>query len=186
MRAGQRCLVLALLLVPGVAAGQGYHAGDIRIDPRDVRVCNRSGCVAAGDALAAEIQRALNAEAAIAVQLQASGDINALAHSQRDATVPLSTATALTFASHNNRRLYLKSGAALSVAWADTGDGFSTVILNRSGGPIAVTTSGFTGGTPINTLGSAIITANGTAVINVVSPDGGVTRECWLTGDLGP
>ena len=47
-----RILVAAgAILVGGLSWAASYQPGDVRIDPRDVRVCSRPGCVAGGDAL---------------------------------------------------------------------------------------------------------------------------------------
>ena len=60
-----RTLLLAsAALLPSAAWAQAqYQSGDVRVDPRDIRMCNRAGCVAGGDALAAEIASRKQAEA---------------------------------------------------------------------------------------------------------------------------
>lgn len=98
--------------------------------------------------------------------------------------VSITSATALTRELHNNRVLRLGAGASLSASWANTGNGFSCHLLNRSGAVVPLTISGFTAAAPVNPFSASSIANLGTAALMVQSHDGGATRECWLTGDL--
>jgi hypothetical protein len=106
---------------------------------------------------------------------------------RRMATALLSTATVLTQASHNARMLIANAGASLSLAWSNTGDGFSCVVVNRTGADLALALSGFTVNTaPTNADGFTRIRAGGVASLLVYSPDGGSTKICHLTGAGAP
>ena len=87
-------------------------------------------------------------------------------------------------AAHNNKTLRLLPGAAIAVAWEDTGNGFSCHLANRSGAAVTVTISGFTEAAPVNPYDASAVANDGMAAIMVMTTDGGVTRECWLAGDL--
>ncbi|ONG44742.1 hypothetical protein BKE38_27410 [Pseudoroseomonas deserti] len=105
---------------------------------------------------------------------------------RRMTTVLLSGATALAQASHNARMLIANPGTTLSINWASTGDGFSCSVVNRTGGDLALTLSGFTGSTPSNSDGFTKIRSGGVATLLLYSPDGGTTRICHLTGAGAP
>ncbi|MCQ4159799.1 hypothetical protein NON00_07640 [Roseomonas sp. GC11] len=102
------------------------------------------------------------------------------------ASLVLSAATTVTFASHNARLLIANSGTTLSLAWANTGDGFSCSVVNRTGSDMALTLTGFTTATPANSDGFTRIRAGGIATLLVYSPDGGTTRICHLSGAGAP
>lgn len=106
---------------------------------------------------------------------------------RRMATLLLSAATTLTYAAHNARMLIANGGTTLSLSWAGTGDGFSCVVVNRTGADLAMSLSGFTINTaPTNTDGFTRIRAGGVASLLIYSPDGGTTRICHLTGAGAP
>ncbi|WP_207446713.1 glycosyl hydrolase family 28-related protein [Roseomonas marmotae] len=106
---------------------------------------------------------------------------------RRLATVVLSGATPLTHAAHNARMLIANPGAGLSLSWANTLDGFSCIVVNRTGADLALSLSGFTVNTaPSNADGFAKIRAGGVASLLVYSPDGGTTRVCHLSGAGAP
>lgn len=106
---------------------------------------------------------------------------------RRFTTVALNAATALTHAGHNARMLIANPGSSLAVSWANTGDGFSCSVINRTGADMALSLSGFTSNTaPTNSDGFTRIRAGGVATLLVYSPDGGTTRICHLAGAGAP
>lgn len=98
----------------------------------------------------------------------------------------VSAPTALTAASHNARLVVANAGATLSINWAATGDGFSCLIVNRSGADLAITMAGFTGTSPSNPDGLTKIRADGLATLLAFSPDGGATKVLLLSGSASP
>ena len=100
--------------------------------------------------------------------------------------VPLSSATALNLADHNARLVSANPGAMLSVDWAVTGDGFSCLVANRSGGDLAIAMTGFSAATPSNPDGLAKIRSGGLATLLAFSPDGGTTKLLLLSGAGAP
>ena len=106
---------------------------------------------------------------------------------RRMTTLALATTTVLTHAAHNGRMLIANPGAALSLSWANTGDGFSCSVINRTGADLALSLAGFTGNTaPTNSDGYTRIRAGGVATLMTYSPDGGTTRICHLAGAGAP
>ena len=106
---------------------------------------------------------------------------------RRLATQILSGATTLTHANHNARMLIANTGTSLSLSWNNSGDGFSCVVVNRTGADLPLSLSGFTVNTaPTNADGFAKIRAGGVASLLVYSPDGGTTKICHLTGAGAP
>jgi hypothetical protein len=96
---------------------------------------------------------------------------------------PLAAPTALSFASHNGTSLVARPGFTMSVAWADTGNGFSCSIINETGADLGMTLAGFTaGGFPTHPDNFAKIKANAVGAIWVYTPDAGVTKVCRLLG----
>ncbi|WP_207418925.1 glycosyl hydrolase family 28-related protein [Roseomonas haemaphysalidis] len=106
---------------------------------------------------------------------------------RRLATLLLAAATTVTYAAHNARMLIANAGASLSLSWANTGDGFSCVVVNRSGTDLALSLTGFTSNTaPTNVDGFTRIRAGGIASLMIYSPDGGTTKICHLSGAGAP
>jgi hypothetical protein len=96
--------------------------------------------------------------------------------------IAASAATALTQAAHNGRLISANGGTTLSIDWAATGDGFSCLVVNRTGADLAFTMTGFTAATPTNPDGHTRIRNNGLATLLAFSPDGGTTRILLLAG----
>ncbi|WP_174241969.1 glycosyl hydrolase family 28-related protein [Teichococcus oryzae] len=106
---------------------------------------------------------------------------------RRLATLPLSGATTISHAAHNNRVLLANPGTALNLAWASTLDGFSCTVINRTGADLSMALSGFTSNTaPTSSDGFTRIRAGGVATLMVYSPDGGTTKICHLAGGGAP
>ncbi|HWL79880.1 MAG TPA: glycosyl hydrolase family 28-related protein [Roseomonas sp.] len=102
-------------------------------------------------------------------------------------TLLLSGATTVSYASHNARMLIANGGASLALSWANTGDGFSCTVINRTGGDLGLTLSGFTNNTaPTNSDGFTRIRSGGVATLLVYSPDGGTTKICQMAGAGAP
>jgi hypothetical protein len=105
---------------------------------------------------------------------------------RRIPTVVSATATALSYAAHNARLIIANPGATLSLDWSATGDGFSCLVVNRSGVDLSLTLTGFTSATPVNADGMTRVKANGIATLIAYTPDGGTTRICHLAGAGAP
>ncbi|UFN49516.1 hypothetical protein LPC08_02390 [Roseomonas sp. OT10] len=123
----------------------------------------------------------LAADPAAAMQAATRQYVDGQFTERRMARLVLAAATALTQASHNARMLIANPGTSLSLDWAATGDGFSCLVVNRSGADLPVTLANFSGAI-VNSEGHTKIKANGVASLLVYSPDGGTTRLCHLTG----
>jgi hypothetical protein len=91
-------------------------------------------------------------------------------------------ATAITLAAHNGRLVSANAGTTLSIDWSATGDGFSCLVVNRSGADLAIAMTGFTAATPTNADGHAKIRSGGMATLLAFSPDGGTTKVLQLAG----
>jgi hypothetical protein len=100
--------------------------------------------------------------------------------------VAISGATALTQAAHNARLVSANAGATLSIDWTATGNGFSCLVINRTGADLSLTMTGFTATTPTNPDGLTRIRAGGLATLLAFSPDGGTTRVLLLSGAGAP
>lgn len=95
-------------------------------------------------------------------------------------------ATALSLATHNARLISANAGTTLSIDWTATGDGFSCLVINRTGADLMITMAGFTGTTPLNQDGLTRIRNDGLATLLAFSPDGGTTRLLLLAGATAP
>jgi len=100
--------------------------------------------------------------------------------------VGVSSATALTQATHNARLVSANAGATLSIDWAATGNGFSCLVVNRSGADLGITMTGFSASMPTNPDGLTKIRNNGLATLLAFSPDGGTTKILLLSGAGAP
>ncbi|HZF76530.1 MAG TPA: glycosyl hydrolase family 28-related protein [Acetobacteraceae bacterium] len=105
---------------------------------------------------------------------------------RRLSVVTAASATAVTLAAHNARLLVANPGTTLSLTWAATGDGFSCLVVNRTGAELPVALTGFTGTAPMNPDGLTRIRDGGIATLLAFSPDGGTTRLLMLAGAGAP
>ncbi len=105
---------------------------------------------------------------------------------RRIGVVAASAATALTLSAHNARNVAANTGTTLSIDWTATGDGFSCLIVNRTGADLGITLTGFTGSTPSNPDGMTKIRSDGVANLLAFSPDGGTTKLLMLNGATAP
>jgi hypothetical protein len=117
-----------------------------------------------------------------ALQAATRGYVDAQFTDRRIARLAITAATALTHAAHNARLVIVRPGGSLSVAWADTGDGFSCLVLNLSGADLPITLSGFSPNSVQNPDGHTKVRANGLASLLVITPDAGTTRILHLAG----
>jgi hypothetical protein len=117
-----------------------------------------------------------------AAQAANKGYVDSQFTGRRIPVVAVSGATALTMAAHNARLVSANAGATLSITWAATGEGFSCLVMNRTGADLPVTMSGFSAATPSNPDGFTKIRAGGLATLLAFSPDGGSTKILLLAG----
>jgi hypothetical protein len=99
-------------------------------------------------------------------------------------TTIISTSTTLTAVAHNNHIVTMNAGAAITLAWSGTGDGFSCLVVNNTTADIAPTLTGFTGTTITNPGTYTHIKAGGMAALVALTPDGGTTTVLRASGDL--
>ncbi|MCS6931721.1 MAG: glycoside hydrolase family 55 protein [Acetobacteraceae bacterium] len=121
-----------------------------------------------------------------ALQAATRGYVDAQFTERRLARLAVTAATALTHAAHNARLVIVRPGGSLSAAWADTGDGFSCLVLNLSGADLPIALSGFSPNAVQNPDGHAKVRAGGLASLLAVTPDGGTTRLLHLSGAGAP
>ena len=100
-------------------------------------------------------------------------------------TVARAGGTGLSLANHNARMIVANPGTTLSVDWANVGHGFSCMVVNRTGGDLAISLAGFSAGIA-NADGNAKIKAGGIASLFAYSPDGGTTKLLHLAGSGAP
>ncbi|WP_270933442.1 glycosyl hydrolase family 28-related protein [Falsiroseomonas oryzae] len=128
----------------------------------------------------------LPADPTAALQAATKGYVDAQFTARRLPVVATASTTALTLAAHNGRLVSANAGTTLSIDWAATGDGFSCLVVNRTGADLALTLAGFTAATPTNPDGLTRIRAGGLATLLAFSPDGGTTRVLLLSGAAAP
>ncbi|MGG5810415.1 glycosyl hydrolase family 28-related protein [Falsiroseomonas sp. CW058] len=128
----------------------------------------------------------LPADPAAPAQAATKGYVDAQFTARRLPVVAAAAATALTLAAHNGRLVAANAGATLSIDWAATGDGFTCLVINRTGADLAVAMTGFSAATPSNPDGMTRIRAGGLATLLAFSPDGGTTRVLLLSGAGAP
>ncbi len=128
----------------------------------------------------------LPADPTTANQAASKGYVDGQFTSRRLPVVGLSAATPLTLAAHHARIVSANAGATLSIDWTATGDGFTCLVVNRTGADLAVTMTGFTGTSPTNPDGLTRIRPDGLATLLAFSPDGGTTRLLLLSGAAAP
>jgi hypothetical protein len=121
-----------------------------------------------------------------AAQAASKGYVDSQFTARRLGVVATSGATALSLAAHNARLVSANAGTTLSIDWAATGDGFSCLVINRTGADLAISMTGFTGSTPLNQDGLTKIRPDGLATLLAFSPDGGTTRLLLLAGAAAP
>ncbi|MFN7001109.1 MAG: hypothetical protein ACK4ST_13940, partial [Elioraea tepidiphila] len=117
-----------------------------------------------------------------ALEAATRGYVDAQFTDRRIARLAVTAPTALTHAAHNARLVIVRPGGSLSADWADTGDGFSCLVLNLSGADLPVTLSGFSPNAVQNPDGHTKVRAGGLAGLLAVTPDGGTTRLMHLSG----
>jgi hypothetical protein len=128
----------------------------------------------------------LPADPTTANQAASKGYVDGQFTSRRLPVVGLWAATPLTLAAHHARIVSANAGATLSIDWTATGDGFTCLVVNRTGADLAVTMTGFTGTSPTNPDGLTRIRPDGLATLLAFSPDGGTTRLLLLSGAAAP
>ncbi|WP_372623143.1 hypothetical protein [Falsiroseomonas sp.] len=128
----------------------------------------------------------LPADPSTTQQAATKGYVDTQFTARRLPVVGTAGATPLTLAAHNGRLVSANTGATLSIDWAATGDGFSCLVANRTGGDLGIAMSGFTGATPSNPDGLTKIRAGGLATLLAFSPDGGTTKVLLLAGACAP
>jgi hypothetical protein len=128
----------------------------------------------------------LPADPTAAAQAASKGYVDAQFTARRVPVLPVSAATALTATTHNARCVVANAGTTLSIDWTATGDGFSCLVVNRTGADLGITMTGFTAATPSNPDGLAKVRVDGLATLMAFTPDGGTTKVLLLAGAAAP
>ncbi len=128
----------------------------------------------------------LPADPTAALQAATKGYVDSQFTNRRLPVIRRAAATALTLASHNSQVVCANPGTTLSISWTATGDGFSCLVVNRTGADLAITMTGFSDTIPVNPDGLTKIRAGGMASLLAFSPDGGTTKLLMLTGAAAP
>ncbi|WP_277753782.1 glycosyl hydrolase family 28-related protein [Muricoccus nepalensis] len=159
----------------------GAEGGAVVIETRSAGTMAERVRIAASGAVTLTGPLTLPADPAAAMQAATRNYVDNSFTQRAMPIVVLAAATPLTFAAHNARMLVANPGTTLSIDWANTGSGFSCMVLNRSGADLALPLTGFSAviGNPD---GSTKIRSGGVASLIVFSPDGGTTKLCQLTG----
>ena len=159
----------------------GAEGGAVVVETRSAGTMAERVRIAASGAVTLTGPLTLPADPAAAMQAATRNYVDNSFTQRAMPIVILAAATPLTFATHNARMLVANPGTTLSIDWANTGNGFSCMVLNRSGTDLALPLTGFSAviGNPD---GNTRIRSGGVASLIVFSPDGGTTKLCQLTG----
>jgi hypothetical protein len=166
-------------LAEGVAAGA--ESGAVVIETRSAGVLAERMRIASSGAVTLTGPLTLPADPTTAMQAATRNYVDNSFLQRPIPMVVTAAATPLTFATHNARMIVANAGTTLSMDWAATGNGFSCLVVNRSGADLAVSLAGFSSAI-LNPDGYAKVRAGGVASLLVFSPDGGTTKLCQLTG----
>ena len=166
-------------IAESVAAGT--EAGAVVVETRSGGAVTERLRIASSGAVTLTGPLTLAADPAAAMQAATRNYVDNSFTQRAMPTLVVAAATPLTFAAHNARMLVVNPGGTLSVDWAATGSGFSCMVLNRSGADLAVPLTGFSAAIG-NPDGFTKIRSGGIAGLIVLSPDGGTTKLCQLTG----
>jgi hypothetical protein len=167
-----------------VAAGS--EAGAFVVETRNGGTLTERLRVAASGTVTLGGPLVLPADPTATLQAATKGYVDSQFTARRMTVVATSGATALTHATHNGRLVSANAGTTLSIDWAGSGDGFSCLVINRTGADLALSMTGFTGTTPTNPDGMTKIRAGGLATLLAFSPDGGTTKQLLLAGAAAP
>jgi hypothetical protein len=168
------------------AVASGAEAGAFVVETRNGATMAERLRISATGTVTLSGPLVLPADPTTALQAATKGYVDGQFTTRRLPVVATSGATALTLAAHNGRMVSANAGTTLSIDWAATGDGFSCLVVNRSGADLAVSMSNFSATTPTNPDGLAKIRAGGLATLLAFSPDGGTTRVLLLSGAAAP
>jgi len=164
----------------------GSEAGAFVVETRSGAAFNERLRVAANGTVTLQGQMVLPSDPTATNHAARRGYVDNQFTARRLPVVAVANTTALTLSAHNARLVSANAGAALSIDWAATGDGFSCLVANRTGADLAVTMTGFTATTPTNPDGMTRIRAGGLATLLAFTPDGGTTKLLMLSGATAP
>jgi hypothetical protein len=170
-------------LAEGVTAGA--EAGAVIVETRAAGVLAERLRIASSGAVTLTGPLTLPADPAAPMQAATRNYVDNNAILRAISVVATAGATALTFAAHNARMLVANAGTTLSIDWSATGNGFSCMVVNRTGADLAVSLTGFSASLA-NPDGYTKIRAGGVASLLAYSPDGGATKLCHLSGAGAP
>ncbi|WP_146201839.1 glycosyl hydrolase family 28-related protein [Teichococcus aestuarii] len=179
--------VFARLVTVAEAVTSGAEAGAVVVETRQGGSVAERFRIAANGTVTLTGPLVLPANPAASLHAATKQYVDAQFTDRRLTSVLLSAATTVTHAAHNARMLVANAGTTLSLSWANTGDGFSCTVVNRTGADLGLTLSGFTSNAaPTNSDGFTRIRAGGVATLLAYSPDGGTTKICQLVGAGAP
>ena len=167
------------------SATLGLSSDDVVIETRVAGTVAERFRLAASGAVTLSGPLTLPADPTVSTQAATKGYVDAQFTGRALTAAAISGATALTSASHNARMVIANAGATLSTDWASTGHGFSCLVVNRTGGDLAIALANFSGAIA-NADGNTKIKAGGIASLIAYSPDGGTTKVMHLAGAGAP
>ena len=111
-------------------------------------------------------------------------DVGAYINTRATPVITTSGTLALTLANHNNSIVGLNAGAAVTIDWNATGQGFSCMVMNNGTVDITPTLVNFTGSVMTNPGGYTKLKAGGLVALVAVTFDAGTTKVLKASGDL--
>jgi hypothetical protein len=168
------------------AVAAGTEAGAFVVETRGGGGVAERFRVASSGTVTLTGQMVLPADPTASTHAARKGYVDAQFTGRQLPVVATSSATALTQATHNARLLSANAGTTLSIDWSATGNGFSCLVVNRTGADLGLTMTNFSGATPTNADGLTKIRNNGLATLLAFSPDGGTTKLLLLSGSGAP
>lgn len=168
------------------AVATGAEAGALVLETRNGATLAERVRIAANGTVTLQAPLLLAADPTASAQAANKGYVDGQFTQRRLPVVAGAGAIQITHGQHNGRLVSAPAGATLAIDWAATGDGFSCLVVNRSGGDLAVAMTGFTGTTPLHPDGLTRIRNDGLATLLAYSPDGGTTKLLLLAGAAAP
>lgn len=164
----------------------GTEAGAFIIETRNAGTLAERFRIAPSGTVTLQGPLVLPGDPTATTQAATKGYVDTQFTARRLGVIATAGATALSLATHNARLICANAGTTLSINWTATGDGFSCLVVNRSGTELAIAMTGFTGATPLNQDGLTRIRNGGLATLLAFSPDGGTTKLLILAGAVAP
>lgn len=164
------------------AIAAGAEQGDFVVETRNAGTLAERFRIAANGTVTVTGQVSIPADPTANSHAARKGYVDGQFTARRIGVVAAAAPLAITHAAHNARLVTANAGTTLSIDWSATGDGFTCLVVNRTGADLAIGMTGFTAATPSNPDGLTKIRAGGLATLLAFSPDGGTTKVLLLAG----